>query len=131
MDQIKIGKFIVLGIILSVAVGLCACKANTENGQENLKLSENTEECTYAEEPMEKEGYTLVWNDEFDGDALDLTKWSYQIGNGSAYGLNNWGNAEQQYYTDRKENVSVSDGILTITAQKEEQHYENYSFTSG
>lgn len=41
---------------------------------------------------MEKEGYTLVWNDEFDGEALDTTKWSYQIGDGLLYGLNNWEN---------------------------------------
>ena len=80
---------------------------------------------------MEKEGYILVWNDEFDGDTLDLTKWGYQIGDGLFYGLNNWGNAEQQYYTDREENVSVSDGVLKITAQKEENRYEKYSFTSG
>ena len=33
--------------------------------------------------PLEKEGYTLVFNDEFDGDSLDFTKWS-------PYYLRNW-----------------------------------------
>ena len=106
----------VFGAVLAVMIGGCGCGANTEKGQEDS---------------MEKEGYILVWNDEFDGDTLDLTKWSYQIGDGLFYGLNNWGNAEQQYYTDREENVSVADGVLKITAQKEENRYEKYSFTSG
>ena len=55
----------------------------------------------------------MVWNDEFDGNALDTTKWSCQIGNG----YNGWGNHESQYYT--AENVSVADGTLKITAKKE------------
>ena len=24
-------------------------------------------------------GYTLVWNDEFDGNYIDLTKWEYEV----------------------------------------------------
>ena len=35
--------------------------------------------------------WKLVWSDEFDGNALDETKWAYETG--SAY------NNEQQYYT--------------------------------
>ena len=54
-----------------------------------------------------KEGWYLVWNDEFNGNKLDLTKWDYQIGTGSQYGLNGWGNDEAQYYSP--ENVSVKD----------------------
>lgn len=25
---------------------------------------------------------SMLWNDEFDGDALDTTKWTYQVGDG-------------------------------------------------
>ncbi len=58
--------------------------------------------------------WQLVWSDEFDGDAIDATKWSHEV--------NCWGggNSEQQCYTDRDVNSSVSDGILTITAQRED-----------
>lgn len=47
-----------------------------------------------------KADWKLVWSDEFNGKKLDTTKWSYQLGTGSQYGLESWGNNEQQYYTD-------------------------------
>jgi beta-glucanase (GH16 family) len=59
---------------------------------------------------------TLVWSDEFNTDgAPDASKWGYDIGTGN----NGWGNNEQQYYTNRLENASVSNGTLKITAKKE------------
>lgn len=64
---------------------------------------------------------TLVWSDEFDGNALDLSKWSCQIGTqdryGSSTGPQYWGNNEQQYYTS--EAVGVADGALKITAKRQ------------
>ena len=75
----------------------------------------------------EKEGWTLVWNDEFNGKKLDTTKWNFQIGTGSQYGLNGWGNDEAQYYTP--ENVSVEDGYLVVEARKEDK--EGMKYTSG
>jgi len=59
------------------------------------------------------EGYTLVWNDEFNEQNLDVTKWSYEV-NGQG-----GGNNELQYYTARNENSYVKDGTLTIVARKE------------
>lgn len=41
-----------------------------------------------------------------------------------------WGNNEEQYYTEaRLENARVSEGVLTITARKEE--YEGFEYTSA
>jgi beta-glucanase (GH16 family) len=71
--------------------------------------------------------WQLVWSDEFDGELLDSTKWSYQTGTGSQYGLEGWGNNELQYY--RPENVSVGGGLLTITAKRE--GYGGMLYTSG
>ncbi len=73
------------------------------------------------------QNWQLVWSDEFDGDSLDAALWSYQTGTGSEYGLDGWGNNELQYY--REENVSVADGVLTITAKRE--NIETSQFTSG
>ncbi len=72
----------------------------------------------------------LAWSDEFDGNSLDLSKWGYQIGIRDSYsasqGPKYWGNNEQQYYTE--EAVSVSDGVLRITAIREEMpEGRNYS----
>lgn len=71
--------------------------------------------------------WQLVWSDEFDGDTLDLTKWSYQTGTGTEYGLVGWGNNELEYYQEK--NISVADGVMTITAKRE--NVETSQFTSG
>ena len=82
-------------------------------------------------------GYKLVWSDEFDGDALDDTKWSYELGNWKLdekgnYITSGWGNNEQEFYTDK--NASVSDGVLTIAARKEnytDAVQGSYEYTSS
>lgn len=94
--------------------------------EEAMKLS-----VEYDRSMKEQEGYKLVWNDEFDGNSLDLTKWDYQYGTGSEYGLDGWGNSELEYYTDRPENVRVEDGKLIITAIRETTPYEGMEYTSG
>jgi beta-glucanase (GH16 family) len=71
--------------------------------------------------------WNLVWADEFEGDQLDETKWSYMTGDGTEYGIPGWGNNELQYY--REENVKVADGMLTITARRE--NIGGRQFTSG
>lgn len=71
--------------------------------------------------------YKLVFSDEFDGDSLNEEYWSYQEGTGSEYGLYGWGNQEAQSY--KKENVTVKDGNLIITAKKE--NADGKSYTSG
>ena len=69
--------------------------------------------------------YNLVWADEFSAKGMpDTTKWGFDIGTGE-WG---WGNNEQEYYTSRSENVTVSDGVLKITALKED--YQGSAYTS-
>jgi len=73
----------------------------------------------------EKEEYHLVWSDEFDYTGLpDSTKWTYDT-EGNADG---WGNREAQYYTKaKKENAWVENGVLTITALKEQFGGKEYT----
>jgi len=68
-------------------------------------------------------GWELVWQDEFDGDEIDLSNWTYDIG---GWG---WGNGEAQYYTSRPRNARVSNGLLMIEAHQEK--YENSYYTSA
>lgn len=69
---------------------------------------------TFASEP--------AWADEFNYTGQpDPAKWGYDIG-GSG-----WGNNELQYYTDSRSNSNVSDGVLTITARKENVQGKQYS----
>lgn len=87
--------------------------------------------CTESNNEPENEFNTLVWSDEFDTEgSIDATKWSFDIGTGvEIFGTPGWGNNELQYYTDRSENIEVENGMLKITAIKE--NYEGSGYTSA
>src|SRR6185436_375485 len=68
-------------------------------------------------------GWNLVWQDEFDGDTLDLTKWTYDVGG------HGWGNGEAEYYTKRPENARLENGQLIIEARRED--YLGRKYTSA
>ncbi len=62
--------------------------------------------------------YKLVWSDEFEGTgAINADNWHHQtqLPDGG-----NWFNNEVQHYTNRTDNSSVADGVLSITAKREE-----------
>lgn len=63
--------------------------------------------------PLEGAGWELVWADEFEGEALDRSKWTPEV---SCWG---GGNAERQCYTDRPDNIAVEGGMLLLKARKE------------
>lgn len=77
-------------------------------GNINIGTSDNSE----------IDGWELSWNDEFNGDSLDLNNWNYDTG----YFIDDdpdkwgWGNNELEYYTDSEKNIYVKDGNLNITA---------------
>jgi len=65
---------------------------------------------------------TPVWADEFDYTGTpDPKKWGYDTGG------HGWGNNELQYYTDKASNASVANGVLTITARKENEGGMEYT----
>ena len=55
--------------------------------------------------------YNVLWNDEFIGNELDQTKWGY------LYSAFDTRAKTQMHFTDKPENVSVSDGVLHLTAR--------------
>lgn len=63
--------------------------------------------------PREGAGWELVWADEFDGVALDRSKWTPEE---SCWG---GGNYERQCYTDRPDNIAIEGGLLLLKAKKE------------
>ncbi|MDD3322082.1 MAG: T9SS type A sorting domain-containing protein [Paludibacter sp.] len=76
---------------------------------------------------VDADGYSLVWQDLFDGTTLNSVNWTPEVnGNGG-------GNSELQYY--RSENISVGtepvsgENCLIITAKKES--YSGKTCTSG
>jgi beta-glucanase (GH16 family) len=70
------------------------------------------------DEPMARPAEArLVWSDEFDGTALDRSKWRYD----TARNREGWYNGELQYYAaGRPENVRVEGGRLIIEARRED-----------
>ncbi|MEM6675449.1 MAG: family 16 glycosylhydrolase, partial [Planctomycetota bacterium] len=70
--------------------------------------------------------YQLVWEDDFNGTSLDLSKWQPMIGDGCP-NLCGWGNNELQYY--RAENATVIGGSLRITAR--EENFGGRQYTSA
>ncbi len=75
--------------------------------------------------PTSYDAYNLVWADEFSGPELSQD-WNIDLGDGCPL-VCDWGNNELQYYA--KENLTISDGKLIITAKKENAGTKNY--TSG
>jgi len=73
----------------------------------------------------------VAWADEFDGPAIDTTKWAFDLGNGpmNPGPLYGWGNGEWQYYTSFPENAAIEDGKLVITARRE--NHGGKPFTSA
>ena len=67
--------------------------------------------------------WQVVWQDDFEGDALDRTRWSPEE---SCWG---GGNNERQCYTDREKNIRVEDGALHLIAQRE--RYNGPLFPEG
>jgi len=74
--------------------------------------------------PLQYKDYHLVWQDEFNVDKLDEKSWSHELENGCP-DLCGWGNNEKVWY--RKENTTVKDGKLIITAKKDLEHKEYWS----
>lgn len=70
--------------------------------------------------------WEMIWAEEFNGTALNMDNWNIQAGDGCP-NLCGWGNREQQYYST--DNISVANGMLTITAREESKG--GRSFTSA
>ncbi len=70
-----------------------------------------------------KQEWKLVWSDEFDYAGLpDSAKWGYDVGG------HGWGNNELQYYTKADtNNAVVRNGILIITARKQQKDSNQYT----
>ncbi|RYY77405.1 MAG: glycoside hydrolase family 16 protein [Gammaproteobacteria bacterium] len=97
----------------SVVSSLSSIPSVSSNSSSSLTSSSTSSESSVASSASSAT-WSLVWSDEFNGTAIDSTKWSYE--------KNCWGggNNEQQCYTDQEKNAFVADGVLNIVAVKED-----------
>jgi len=109
---------------ISSALTFVSCGTDGNKGAVNLPIDntvivEPTPQVTEENngDPTEvllvDDQWQLVWQDEFSGDEIDSSKWSFEV---NCFG---GGNDEQQCYTDRRENTYVEQGTLKIVAQRE------------
>jgi len=66
----------------------------------------------------EQFGYSMAWQDEFNGSILDEASFNFELGDGCP-NLCGWGNNELQLYTDEPSNVILENGSLVIRATRE------------
>lgn len=87
--------------------------------------------CTNDNSKQEITFTNLILEEEFNTDgAPNSSVWIYDIGTGEEiFGTPGWGNNELQYYTARPENIKVENGMLEITALRED--YEGSDYTSA
>jgi len=94
--------------------------------ESKLRTADSTDQA-FLKENEYKFSSVPIWADEFDYEGLpDSSKWGYDIDPKNQ----GWGNNELQYYTEKRlENARVSNGVLTITACKE--NYGGLEYTSA
>lgn len=110
----------------------CASKEDTSSSSSKAEVSSKTESSSVTDSTTDSstdeipqlDGYDLLWNDEFNGNALDETIWNYEPHEPG------WTNEELQEYTTSTDNVFVRDGSLIIKAIKTEKDGSDY-YTSG
>ena len=107
----KLRKAIPLALAMSVALTMTPIRASAEEPTqvqaEQSDLVEENESLS-DEADKDKEGYKLVFEDEFNGNQLDRTVWNVEKHE------KGWVNGELQEYVDSDENIKVQDGCLNI-----------------
>jgi beta-glucanase (GH16 family) len=103
------------GIVLMLAVFTVSCKKSAVNYTPVV-----TTPTPPVTPPTDTTTYTLTWSDEFNGTAVDTSKWNFETGN---LGVNN----EKEYY--QVANATVANGNLVITAKQ--QQVGNWPYTSA
>lgn len=104
--------------IFAALIFIASCKSDDEGPSTSSSVTEY-------------EGYTLIWNDEFNGVGISNLNWTYETGDGTDFGLPpGWGNAEKQIYTDAADNSFIeedADGVSALVIVAKEESSQSYT----
>ena len=107
------------------ATMMSGCGDKKADEQTTEATTESLKEQTEQADVPQLDGYELLWNDEFNGTALNENIWSYDPHEPG------WTNAELQEYTTSTDNVFVRDGKLVLKAIKTTDENGKDYYTSG
>lgn len=113
-----------LTVLFSSLLIACSSSSSDASAQEDLAMVPVNEILPDVFATDYWNNAELVWQDEFDGDALSAEKWSFETG------ADGWGNNEWQDYV-ANDNVEVSNGTLKIIAKKVGSGQKTGDYTSA
>ncbi len=93
----------VSALVAAMAIAGCGSDAKTQS------------DFTKVDTQAPVDDWELVWSDEFDSDAIDEDKWTFEVN------CDGGGNNEKQCYTDSADNAFISDGMLNLVALPAEE----------
>lgn len=123
----KLIRALALVSVCAMSISLFACNKDETN---TTPLSEEVSEEAVnhdvsQDEVPQYEGYTLLWNDEFNGDTLNEEIWNRELREPG------WTNNELQEYTASEDNIFVRDGHAVLKAIKTQTESGRDYYTSG
>ncbi len=97
-ERSKFQSLLFLAIILSLAIGWSASKTLMV-GNSHVMIHNSNSDNSFDDDVVLTDkniGFipNVIWRDEFDGDELDLDKWTFVNGNGCDVGLCGWGKSK-------------------------------------
>lgn len=97
--------------------------SSASNNKDNGNSGSSTN--TPSNPPVVQNEYSLVWEDNFDGEELNRNDWNVELHDPG------WVNAEWQAYVDSEENIYIKDSKLVLQAIEKIDENGNKSYTSG
>ncbi|MDE7258722.1 MAG: glycoside hydrolase family 16 protein, partial [Lachnospiraceae bacterium] len=100
---------------------------NTEETENVISEDDNSEPESPETDVTEAghEGYTLIWEEQFDGDSLNREDWNVELHDPG------WVNEELQAYVDSTDNIYIEDGDLVLKPIETVNEDGTKSYTSG
>ena len=108
-SKLLISLFLAQGVVLTGCGGGGSSSGGGTSSSSSSSISSSSSSSSSSSVPGAP--WNLVWQDEFEGTAIDTTKWEHEIDCGGG------GNNEWQCYTADPENSYVEDGMLHIAVQ--------------
>ena len=121
-------KLLICFVIIAVIVSGAVFSARLRDDLSSYKPKKTTIKVV-SQSPVNKFATQASWTQNFaviPNGALDPTYWTYDIGTGGLTSPN-WGNNEAEYYTNDPDNVSISNGLLNITARQQSEGGQDYT----